>query len=185
MIKHRLILQHSSHRSSIPFLLSLCLFPCVASSLFHAHEPIQFMSKLAADVALLLWETDSVLDLQFCQTQTVKQTAVLPHRFFFSAKGCYKWERQMRRHTLGSREITPRDTATSCTLWKLTSLLTGAGERTYAITTYVHPPVHVTEGPSGTCSSSCWGWTVGCSRRWKCWFVAKTGFDDETSTVKQ
>lgn len=43
--------------------------------------------------------------------------------------------------------------------------------------------LHVTRQSSGTCFSSCRGWAVG-SRRWKKWFVAKTGFDDETLTVK-
>lgn len=46
--------------------------------------------------------------------------------------------------------------------------------------------LHVTKRPSGTRPSRCerWPWKLH-YRRWKWWFVAKTGFDDETSTVKQ
>lgn len=46
--------------------------------------------------------------------------------------------------------------------------------------------LHVTKRPSGTRPSRCERWPRKLHyRRWKWWFVAKTGFDDETSTVKQ
>lgn len=182
-------------RQNPPFV-SLSLSQRVASSP-HTHKPNQFMSKLGCDVDVVNREIDSVLDPQFVKHIDFKTNTSPPPQIFSSTNRCCKWERQMQRHTFSSAELHPE------TQWhpafcrqdkKLTYvaqlLIDGHRWKNIHVHTYnyyigAYPVLHVTKGPSGTCPSSCLGWAVGSSRRWKWWFVAKTGFDDETSTVKQ
>lgn len=82
MIKHRLIMQHSSHRSPTnPPFVSLFLSQRVASTP-HAHKPNQFMSKLGCDVDVVNRETDSVLDPQFVKHIDFKTNTGPPPQIF-------------------------------------------------------------------------------------------------------